>query len=98
NSVRWDLTSADIEGPYYTRALIIAGRAKVEYVWPQPSDMEFELGQRRQTHIPRQGLQGIARQDPAAQAEEAREETRLICAGDSELYRRSEEHTSELQS
>jgi ribosomal small subunit protein bTHX len=26
------LTSADIEGPYYTRALIIAGRAKVEYV------------------------------------------------------------------
>src|SRR6267154_5795429 len=31
NSVRWDLTSADIEGPYYTRALIIAGRAKVEY-------------------------------------------------------------------
>jgi ribosomal small subunit protein bTHX len=26
------LTSADIEGPYYTRALIIVGRAKVEYV------------------------------------------------------------------
>jgi len=45
--VRWDLTSADIEGPYYTRALIIVGRAKVEYRLPQPSDMEFELGQRR---------------------------------------------------
>jgi len=47
NSVRWDLTSADIEGPYYTRALIIDGRAKVEYRLPQLSDMEFELGQRR---------------------------------------------------
>jgi len=50
-------------------------------------EASVQLGQRRQTHIPRQGLQGIARQDPAAQAEEAREETRLICAGDSELYR-----------
>src|SRR5260221_10596692 len=81
NSVRWDLTSADIEGPYYTRALIIAGRAKVEYRLPQPSDMEFELGQRRQTHVPRQGLQGIARQDPTTQAEKTGEETRLISAG-----------------
>src|SRR6267378_945680 len=41
NSVRWDLTSADIEGPYYTRALIIAGRAQVEYRLPQSSNMDF---------------------------------------------------------
>src|SRR6266853_2720637 len=81
NSVRWDLTSADIEGPYYTRALIIVGRAKVEYGLPQPSDMEFELGQRRQTHVSRQGLQGIARQDPSAQGEKKGEETGLISAG-----------------
>jgi len=47
NSVRWDLTSADIEGPYYTRALIIVRRAKVEYYLPQLSDLEFQLGQRR---------------------------------------------------
>src|SRR6266850_2137040 len=42
NSVRWDLTSADIEGPYYTRALIIVGRAKGRI----PSASTFRYGVR----------------------------------------------------
>jgi len=38
---------------------------------------ESQLGQRRQTHLPREGVQGFARQVPSAQAEENCKKTRL---------------------
>src|SRR6266704_4017279 len=80
NSVRWALTSADID---MRRCRVLYPGLGLE----RPSEgrilrafsiWSFEHGQRRQTHLPRQGLQGFARQVPSAKAEKSGEETRLI--------------------